>query len=127
MRVKDTVAVLNGWPHQYTVARFGRPGPVGIYKHGCWRWTPRGRAGHRRAPPGGPRRLAGQVEHLSKRSDSFSLPAFRKWARLLTDPGNAKGWPTVFADRVSLFDACLSVHENLVPSARWGGGNLRGL
>jgi hypothetical protein len=71
--------------------------------------------------------LAEQVEHLGQRSDSFSLPAFRKWARLLTDRRNAKGWPTVFADRVSLFDACVSVYENLEPSAGWGGGNLRGL
>jgi hypothetical protein len=71
--------------------------------------------------------LADQVEHLSQRSDSFSLPAFRKWARLLTDTRNAKAWPKVFADRVSLFDACLSVYENLVPSAGWDGGNLRGL
>jgi hypothetical protein len=68
--------------------------------------------------------LAEQVEHLGRRSDSFSLPAFRKWARLLTDPGNAKGWPRVFADRVSLFDACLSVYENVEPVG-WGGGNLR--
>jgi hypothetical protein len=71
--------------------------------------------------------LAEQVEHLSKRSDSFSLPAFRKWARLLTGTGNAKAWPKVFADRVSLFDACLSVYENLEPAAGSGGGNLRGL
>ena len=71
--------------------------------------------------------LAEQVEHLGQRSDSFSLPAFRKWARLLTDPRNAKGWPTVFADRVSLFDACLSVYENLEPTAGSDGGNLRGL
>ena len=70
--------------------------------------------------------LAEQVEHLSQRSDSFSLPAFRKWARLLVDGGNAKAWPKVFADRVSLFDACLSVYENLEPVG-WGGGNLRGL
>jgi Butirosin biosynthesis protein H, N-terminal/Domain of unknown function (DUF4872) len=68
--------------------------------------------------------LAEQVEHLGRRSDSFALPAFRKWARLLTDPGNAKGWPRVFADRVSLFDACLSVYENVEPVG-WGGGNLR--
>jgi hypothetical protein len=71
--------------------------------------------------------LAEQVEHLSQRSDSFSLPAFRKWARLLTDTRNAKAWPKVFADRVSLFDACLSVYENLAPDAGWDGGNLRGL
>jgi Domain of unknown function (DUF4872) len=47
--------------------------------------------------------------------------------RLLTDTGNAKAWPRVFADRVSLFDACLSVYENLEPAAGSGGGNLRGL
>jgi hypothetical protein len=70
--------------------------------------------------------LAEQVEHLSRRSDSFSLPAFRKWERLLTTTGNAKAWPRVFADRVSLFDACLSVYENLEPSG-WDGGHLRGL
>src|SRR4030095_9898936 len=63
--------------------------------------------------------LAEQVEHLGRRSDSFALPAFRKWARLLTDPGNAKGWPKVFADRAGLFGGCLSVHENLQPR---GGG-----
>jgi hypothetical protein len=70
--------------------------------------------------------LTEQVEHLSRRSDSFSLPAFRKWARLLGDGRNAKAWPKVFADRVSLFDACLSVYENVEPVG-WGGGNLRGL
>jgi hypothetical protein len=32
----------------------------------------------------------------------------------------------VFADRVSLFDACLSVYENLEQSG-WDGGHLRGL
>jgi hypothetical protein len=70
--------------------------------------------------------LAEQVEHLGKRSDSFALPAFRKWARLLTGSGNAKAWPAVFADRAGLFGACLSVYENLEPVG-WGGGNLRGL
>ena len=70
--------------------------------------------------------LAEQVEHLGRRSDSFALPAFRKWARLLTDPRNAKGWPKVFADRAGLFGACLSVYENLEPVG-WGGGNLRRL
>jgi hypothetical protein len=70
--------------------------------------------------------LAEQVEHLGRRSDSFALPAFRKWARLLTGSGNAKAWPAVFADRAGLFGACLSVYENLEPVG-WGGGNLRGL
>src|SRR4029453_8840719 len=79
--------------------------------------------GLRAAARGG---LAEQAEHLSRRSDSFSLPAFRKWERLLTATGNAKAWPRVVADRVSLFDACLSVYENLEPSG-WNGGHLRGL
>jgi len=70
--------------------------------------------------------LAEQVDHLGRRSDSFSLPAFHKWARLLTDTRNPKAWPRVFADRAGLFDACVSVYENLEPAGS-GGGNLRGL
>jgi hypothetical protein len=70
--------------------------------------------------------LAEQVEHLSRPSDSFSLPAFRKWSRLLTDRRNAKAWPRVFADRGGLFDACVAVYEDVEPVGS-GGGNLRGL
>jgi hypothetical protein len=70
--------------------------------------------------------LAEQLEHLSQPSDSFSLPAFRKWARLLTDRRNAKAWPRVFADRGGLFDACVSIYDNVEPVGSWGG-NLRGL
>jgi Butirosin biosynthesis protein H, N-terminal/Domain of unknown function (DUF4872) len=71
--------------------------------------------------------LAEQVEHLGQRSDSFSLPAFRKWARLLTDTRNAKAWPKVFADQAGLFGVCISVYENLAAEASWDGGHLRGL
>ena len=39
-----------------------------------------------------------QVEHLSEKSDSFSLPAWAKWARMVDDTRNKKGWPKVFAD-----------------------------
>jgi CRISPR/Cas system-associated protein Cas10 (large subunit of type III CRISPR-Cas system) len=42
--------------------------------------------------------LADQVEHLSAKSDSFSLAAIAKWARMLTDERNLKGWGKVFAD-----------------------------
>ena len=70
--------------------------------------------------------LAEQVEHLGQRSDSFALPAFRKWVRLLTDTRNAKAWPRCSPTRPALFGACLSVHENLEPVG-WGGGNLRPL
>ncbi|MEV4174310.1 BtrH N-terminal domain-containing protein [Nonomuraea sp. NPDC049709] len=66
------------------------------------------------------------AEHLSAASDSFSLPAWRKWARLLTDTRNAKAWPKVFADRQGLADALLSVWEGAEPVGM-DGGNLRDL
>lgn len=56
--------------------------------------------------------LQDQIEHLSSTSESFGLPAIRKWAKTMTDSKNKKGWPKVFEDRrglmstlVSLFDA----------------------
>jgi hypothetical protein len=56
--------------------------------------------------------LADAVEHLASGSDSFSLPAFRKWARMVTsDVG--KGWKRVFADRRSLWRALRSTHESV--------------
>ncbi|MEV0385430.1 BtrH N-terminal domain-containing protein [Nonomuraea sp. NPDC050643] len=66
------------------------------------------------------------AEHLSAASDSFSLPAWRKWARLLVDTRNAKAWPKVFADRRGLADALLSVWEGAEPVGI-DGGNLRDL
>jgi len=66
------------------------------------------------------------VEHLGAASTSFSLPAWRKWARLLTDTRAAKGWPRVFADRAGLAGALLSTWEGIEP-AGMTGGNLRGL
>jgi hypothetical protein len=54
--------------------------------------------------------LALQVEHLSERSDSFSLPAWGKWARLLGPGRNKKAWPTVFADGEGLGSALASIH-----------------
>ncbi|MGW3345601.1 BtrH N-terminal domain-containing protein [Nonomuraea rubra] len=64
--------------------------------------------------------------HLSAASDSFSLPAWRKWARLLTDTRNAKAWPKVFADGRGLADALLSIWEGAEPVGM-DGGNLRDL
>ncbi|GAA4536368.1 BtrH N-terminal domain-containing protein [Nonomuraea ferruginea] len=66
------------------------------------------------------------VTHLSATSDSFSLPAWRKWARLLVDTRNAKAWPKVFADRRALADALLSIWEGAEPVGI-DGGNLRDL
>ena len=66
------------------------------------------------------------VEHLTSPSDSFSLPAWRKWARLLTDQKNAKAWPRVFAGRRALAGALLSVWEGVMP-AGGNGGHVRDL
>ena len=59
--------------------------------------------------------IADCVAHLGARSDSFALPAWRKWARMLTDTRNAKAWPRVFADRKGLAGALLSVWEGVEP------------
>lgn len=66
------------------------------------------------------------VDHLSASSESFSLPAWRKWARLLTDQKNAKAWPRVFAGRRALGGALLSIWEGALP-AGGDGGHLRDL
>jgi hypothetical protein len=69
--------------------------------------------------------LADQVEHLRSSSDSFSLPAWRKWSRLMTDAKQAKGWPRVFADGHGLFGALLSIVEQVDGRAGASGGHLR--
>jgi hypothetical protein len=71
--------------------------------------------------------LYDQLEHLRRPSDSFSLPAWRKWARLLTDGGNAKGWPRVFADGAGLFGTLLSIVEGVDDGVGATGGHLREL
>ena len=70
--------------------------------------------------------LREQVEHLSAASDSFGLPAWRKWGRLMTDRRNAKAWPRVFADRRGLFGALVSVRAEAEPIGA-DGGSLRDL
>jgi hypothetical protein len=71
--------------------------------------------------------LADQVEHLSSGSDSFSLPSWRKWSRLLTDHRKAKGWPRVFAAGHGLFDALISIVELVDDGVGAWGGHLREL
>ncbi len=68
--------------------------------------------------------LENMVATLGGRSESFAVPAWRKWARMLVSTGPAKAWPRVFADRVDLFGALLSVWEGVEP-AGMTGGNLR--
>jgi hypothetical protein len=65
------------------------------------------------------------VEHLSSDSDSFSLPAIRKWARLMTDQKNKKGWPVLFKDRRGLYSTLTSLFEAIELQGAPGG--LRGM
>jgi hypothetical protein len=67
-----------------------------------------------------------QVGHLGSPSDSFSLPTWRKWARMLTDDKNKKGWRNAFADQKGLFGVLLTIYESIEASG-FGGGSLRGL
>lgn len=71
--------------------------------------------------------LADQVEHLSSTSDSFGLPAWRKWARLMTDTRNAKAWSRVFADGTGLFGTLLSIVEGVDGGIGPWGGHMRDL
>ena len=71
--------------------------------------------------------LEDQVDHLRSPSDSFSLPAWRKWGRLMTDQRNAKGWPRVFADGHGLFGSLLALHESVDGQVGPWGGHLREL
>jgi hypothetical protein len=69
--------------------------------------------------------LADAVAHLASGSDSFSLPAFSKWARMM-DSGSGKGWRKVFADGQGLWRALRSTHE-AIADIGIEGGSLRPL
>jgi hypothetical protein len=71
--------------------------------------------------------LEDQVAHLRSSSESFSLPAWRKWARMMTDERNAKAWPRVFADGHGLFGALLGLVEAVDANTSPWGGHLRDL
>lgn len=66
------------------------------------------------------------IEYLSSDSESFSLPVYKKWAKMMLDTKNAKGWPTVFAGGKGLYPALCSVYENIELFST-GGGGMRGL
>jgi hypothetical protein len=70
--------------------------------------------------------LADAAEHLAAPSDSFGLPAWRKWSRTMTAARGAKAWPHVFADGRRLAGALLSTYEGIQPVGLYGG-HLRGL
>lgn len=69
--------------------------------------------------------IAAQLDYLSSGSDSFALPALRKWARMLTHPTHKKGYPVAFRDRRGLFRVLRSAYEGIALDV--GAGALRGL
>jgi hypothetical protein len=61
------------------------------------------------------------IENLSSGSESFSLAAIRKWARLMTDEEAPKGWPVAFRERRGLYGALCSVFEAIEMHGAPGG------
>ena len=70
--------------------------------------------------------LADHMDFMNASSTSFALPAIRKWARMMTDTKNKKGWPTVFAGGRGLYGSLRTLYEG-IEHAGTGGGGLRGL
>ena len=66
------------------------------------------------------------VDYLGASSTSFALPAIRKWARMMTDVNNKKGWPTVFEGGRGLYGTLRTVYE-AIELLGTGGGGLRGM
>ena len=99
---------------------------VGSYQHRLVVMEPVAEIGAERLRAAARAGLADAAEHLAARSDSFGLPAWRKWSRMLTDERNKKAWPRVFAEPSGLVEALLSTYAGIEPVGGYGG-HLRGL
>jgi hypothetical protein len=53
------------------------------------------------------------IEYLGGDSESFNLPAWKKWSKLFTHPKDKKGWPTVFKERKGLYSTLRTVFEGI--------------
>jgi hypothetical protein len=62
------------------------------------------------------------VDYLSQSSQTFAPPVYKKWARLMTDTHNKKGWPVVFKDKVGLYSTLRSLYEGIELFGTAGGG-----
>jgi hypothetical protein len=62
------------------------------------------------------------VDYLSQSSQTFAPPVYKKWARLMTDTNNKKGWPVVFKDKVGLYSTLRSLYEGIELFGTAGGG-----
>lgn len=66
--------------------------------------------------------VADCARYLSDKSDSFSIPAINKWARMVTDPKHKKGWVQAFPGGIGLASALLSTYENVAHGMSDGTG-----
>ena len=55
--------------------------------------------------------IADHIAHLSRSSQSFSLPVYTKWAKLMTNATNKKSWRVVFAKRAGLYTTLRTIYE----------------
>lgn len=62
------------------------------------------------------------LEHLGRDSETFSLPVYAKWAKMMIDPKNKKGWHTVFKKRAGLYVTLQSVYEGITFDDTDGAG-----
>ncbi|MCU0512613.1 MAG: DUF4872 domain-containing protein [Anaerolineae bacterium] len=70
--------------------------------------------------------IADHVEHLGGASETFALPVYPKWARLMTHPTDKKSWRTVFAERSGLYTTLCSLYESITEDGTEGSA-LRAL
>ncbi len=66
--------------------------------------------------------VADTTRYLSDKSASFSIPAIRKWARMVVDDKNKKGWPKAFPGGVGLASALESTWHNVAQGLSDGTG-----
>lgn len=62
------------------------------------------------------------IEHLGRDSQTFAIPVYQKWAKMMTDAKNKKGWPVVFKDGKGLYSTLRSIHEGIKLFGTDGGG-----
>ncbi len=62
------------------------------------------------------------IEHLGRDSESFALPVYKKWANLMTNASNKKGWPVVFQSRKGLYSTLRGIFEGIVLDSTDGAG-----
>lgn len=66
--------------------------------------------------------IADCVAYMGSDSQTFAIPVYKKWARLMTDTKNKKGWPVVFKEKKGLYGTLRSLHEGIKLFGTKGSG-----